>query len=417
MYAILDCNNFYANCERVFNPLLIGRPVIVWSNNDGCVIALSDEVKALGIKRGDPAFKIKHLIEKYNIAVFSANFPLYGDMSRRVMNIIHQYFCPDVEVYSIDECFMDLSGFNVDLKEYCLKMRSQIRRWTGIPTCVGIAPTKALAKLANRVAKKFPQLGGVHIIDSDEKRIKALKWLEIGDIWGVGKEYKKKLLPLGIKSAFDFTQLPESLVRSMMTVVGLRLQKDLQGIPTIGMEIPEKKQSISTTRSFDRDYSAFDDLRERISTFTSLSAAKLRSQQSLCRKMIVFIETNRFKNLEEKYSNSILLKFPFPTSSTLELVNFAIRGLKTIYLPEKNYKRAGITLMDFVDENEYQSNLFYHSDPKHKKLMATIDKLNNKFGKNLVRIATQDKLTEKMRQEHLSKAYSTDINELIEIKL
>lgn len=414
MYAILDCNNFYANCEWLFQPHYAHHPTIVWSNNDGIVIALSDEAKALGIKRGDPAFKILHLIHKHNINIFSANFALYGDISRRVMSIISTYFCPDVEVYSIDECFMDLSGFNLDLKEYCTQMRSQILKWTGIPTCVGIAPTKALAKLANRVAKKFPQLGGVHIIDTEEKRIKALKWLKVGDIWGVGKKYEKKLLTLNVNNAYDFTQMSASLVKSMMTIVGWRLQRDLQGIPTIGdVGIEEKKESISTTRSFDRDYTAFDDLHERITTFTSECAKKLRRQESLCRRMILFVESNRFK--EDKYSNSVMLKLPFPTSSTLELVNFAVQGLKHIYLPDKKYKRAGVTLMDFADADGYQTNMFSYSNPKHKKLMETIDQLNKKFDHNAVRLGSQDKLTHKMRRQHLSRAFSTNINELIEI--
>ncbi len=416
MYALLDCNNFYANCERLCQPKYNNVPIVVWSNNDGCVIALSDEAKALGITRGDVRFKILHLIKKHNIVEFSANFTLYGDISRRVMNIIYNYYCPDVEVYSIDECFLDLAQFNnIDLKEYCVKMRAQILKWTEIPTCVGIAPTKALAKLANRVAKKFPQLGGVHIIDTEEKRIKALKWLKVGDIWGVGPEYQKKLYAMGVKTAYDFTLLPTSFVRSLMTVVGWRLQRDLQGISSIGMEFPEKKQSISTTRSFDRDYSLFEDLHERISTFTSESAKKLRAQGSLCRKISVFVQTNAFKNKENYYSKNIMLNLPFPTSSTLELVNFTIQGLKAIYLPDKQYKRAGITLMDFVDENGYQTNMFAYSNPKHKKLMETIDKLNCKHGKNLVRLASQDELTHKMRRLHLSKAYTTSLDELIEI--
>lgn len=414
MYALADCNNFYASCERVFNPALNGKPIVVLSNNDGCVIARSNEAKAVGIKMGAPAFQIAQVIRRYDVQLFSSNFVLYGDMSRRVMNILSSY-TPSHEVYSIDECFLDLSGMEVDLAAYGQKMRRQVGRWTGIPLSVGIAPTKALAKMANRIAKKYPELEGVHVIDSEIKRIKALKWTAVEDVWGIGRRYARKLRTMGVSTAYDFTRLPESMVRSLMTVVGHNLQQELQGIPTIGMEIPEKKQSIATTRSFDRDYNSFDDLHERIATFTMLSAEKLREQQSMCRRMMLFIETNRFNDKEEFYANSVVLKLPFPTSSSLELTGFAISGLKQIFRAEKHYKRAGVILLDFVDANEYQPSLFFNSNPKHRKLMETMDTLNHKYGKTLVRLASQDELTHKMRRRHLSQRYTTSFNELIEI--
>ena len=414
MYALADCNNFYASCERVFNPALNGKPIVVLSNNDGCVIARSNEAKAVGIKMGAPAFQIAQVIRRYDVQLFSSNFVLYGDMSRRVMNILSSY-TPSHEVYSIDECFLDLSGMEVDLTAYGQKMRRQVGRWTGIPLSVGIAPTKALAKMANRIAKKYPELEGVHVIDSEIKRIKALKWTAVEDVWGIGRRYARKLRTMGVSTAYDFTRLPESMVRSLMTVVGHNLQQELQGIPTIGMEIPEKKQSIATTRSFDRDYNSFDDLHERIATFTMLSAEKLREQQSICRRMMLFIETNRFNDKEEFYANSVVLKLPFPTSSSLELAGFAISGLKQIFRAEKHYKRAGVILLDFVDANEYQPSLFFNSNPKHRKLMETMDTLNHKYGKTLVRLASQDELTHKMRRRHLSQRYTTSFNELIEI--
>jgi len=398
MYALVDCNNFYASCERVFNPSLNGKPIVVLSNNDGCVIARSNEAKALGIKMGAVAFQIQHIIRQHDIQVFSSNFLLYGDMSRRVMNILSAY-SPNCEVYSIDECFLDLTGFNINFREYGSSIRNRVRKWTGLPVSVGIAPTKALAKAANRIAKKFSTLDGIHVIDTEEKRIKALKWLPIEDVWGIGRRYARKLQAMGVKTAYDFTQL------------------DLQGVPSIEMEVPEKKQSIATTRSFDRDYSTFDDLHERISTFTMMSAEKLREQESMCRRLVVFIETNRFNEKEDFYSNSILLKLPFPTSSSLELVSFAIHGLKNIYRENKHYKRAGVILMDFVDANEYQPSLFFNSNPKHKNLMEAVDRLNSKYGKTLVRLASQDELAHKMRRRHLSKAYTTNFDELIEINI
>jgi DNA polymerase V len=416
MYALIDCNNFYASCERLFNPTLNNRPVVVLSNNDGCVIARSNEAKQLGIPMGAPAFEYRYLFERHRVAVFSANFPLYGDISHRVMNILATY-SPNWEIYSIDECFLDLSGIE-KLREQGLEMRARVNRWVGIPISVGIAPTKTLAKAANRIAKKFPKHSqGVHVIDTEELRVKALKWLPVDDVWGIGRRYAKKLHAAAVHTAYDFTQLPESWVLKNMTIVGLRLQKELRGIPAIEMEIPEKRQSIATTRSFDRDYHGFDELRERVSTFTSIAAEKLRAQGSMCRRVVVFIETNRFRDEVNFYANRITVRSPFPTSSTLELVNYAVAGLKAIFLENREYKRAGVVLMDFVDANEYQPDLFLNSNPKHKKLMEVIDTLNNKHGKRLVRLANQDASIHKMRQERLSKAYTTDINQLLDVKV
>jgi DNA polymerase V len=416
MYALIDCNNFYASCERLFNPTLNNRPVVVLSNNDGCVIARSNEAKQLGIPMGAPAFEYRYLFERHRVAVFSANFPLYGDISHRVMNILATY-SPNWEIYSIDECFLDLSGIE-KLREQGLEMRARVNRWVGIPISVGIAPTKTLAKAANRIAKKFPKHSqGVHVIDTEELRVKALKWLPVDDVWGIGRRYAKKLHAAAVHTAYDFTQLPESWVLKNMTIVGLRLQKELRGIPAIEMEMPEKRQSIATTRSFDRDYHGFDELRERVSTFTSIAAEKLRAQGSMCRRVVVFIETNRFRDEVNFYANRITVRSPFPTSSTLELVNYAVAGLKAIFLENREYKRAGVVLMDFVDANEYQPDLFLNSNPKHKKLMEVIDTLNNKHGKRLVRLANQDASIHKMRQERLSKAYTTDINQLLDVKV
>ena len=416
MYALIDCNNFYASCERLFNPVLNNHPVVVLSNNDGCVIARSNEAKELGIPMGAPAFEYRFVFERHNVAVYSANFPLYGDISRRVMNILATY-SPNQEVYSIDECFLDLSGIN-NLNEHGLKMRSQVAQWTGIPISVGIAPTKALAKVANRIAKKFPNhTRGVHVIDTEELRVKALKWLPVDDVWGIGRRNALKLHAIGVHTAYDFTQLPESWVMKYMTVVGLRLQKDLRGIPTIEMEMLEKKQSIATTRSFENEYRTYDEMRERVSTFTSISAEKLRAQGSLCRRVMVFIETSRFRDEDNFYANRITVKSPFPTASTLELVDYALKGLQKIYLENKAYKRAGVVLMDFVDANEYQPDLFLNSNPKHKQLMEAIDSLNSKHGKRVVRLGNQDEKIHKMRQERLSKAYTTDFNQLLEVKI
>jgi DNA polymerase V len=417
MYALIDCNNFYASCERVFNPTLIGIPVVVLSNNDGCVIARSNEAKAIGIPMGAPAFEYEHLFRRYKVKVFSANFPLYGDMSRRVMSLLSNY-SPHQEIYSIDECFLNLEGINVDLQKYGLEMKARIEKGTGIPISIGTAPTKALAKLANRIAKKFPnETGGSYVIDTEEKRIKALKWLKVEDIWGVGRRNAKKLYAIGVYKAIDFVNLSEAWVRKNMTITGLNLQKDLKGIPTIEMVEPEKKKSIGTSRTFETDLRSFDEVRERITTFTSMSAEKLREQNSFCKRLIVFIGTNPFKEHETQYYPSIQIKLPFPTNSTLELVKFAHEGLKQIFKKNHYYKRGGVLLTDFVDASVYQPSLFFNSDPKHKKLMEVIDKLNDKYHRDVVRLASQDERKHKMKQAHLSPHYTTDINEILTVEV
>lgn len=417
MVALIDCNNFYASCERNFNPKLEGKPIVVLSNNDGCVIARSEEAKRAGIPMGAPAFQYQELFRRYNVQIFSANFRLYGDMSRRVMSILSD-FTPRQEIYSIDESFLDLSGIDTNLHDYGLEMKDRVKTWTGLPISVGIAPTKALAKAANRIAKKFPdQTGGVHVIDSEELRIKALKWLDVGDVWGIGRRGAEKLRKIGVHKAIDFTKLPESWVLKNMTVVGLNLQKDLRGIPTIEFDIPEKKQSISTTRTFDKNYRTFDELKERIVTFTALSADKLRRQNSLCRRLTLFIRTNIHRESENQYSNSVEIKLPFSTSSTLELVDFAVSGLKSIFKENYNYKRCGVILHDFVDSNQYQLSLFHNSDPKHKPLMEVVDKMNKKHHTNVIRLGSMDKRTFKMRQERLSPAYTTHIDDVIRVKI
>ena len=416
MYALIDCNNFYASCERVFNPSLVGKPVVVLSNNDGCVIARSNEAKALGVPMGAPAFEYKYLFERHNISVFSANFTLYGDMSNRVMTILSHY-SPNQEIYSIDECFLDLSNMSVDLQEHGLKMHKQVFQWTGIPVSVGIAPTKSLAKVANRIAKKFKdKTGGSYLIDTEEKRIKALKWLMVEDVWGIGRRNAKKLNAIGIKTAYDFSLLSKTWVMNNMTIMGVRLQDDLNGIPTLEMEPIELKQSIATTRTFESDYRKYDEIKERVCTFAITCAEKLRQQHSLCTRLEVFIQSNRFRDEDAQYANSVVVKLPFPTSSGIEIVNFAVQGLKAIFKTGIGYKRAGVVLMDFVQDNEYQQSLFFNSNPKHAPLMQAIDNLNDKFGTK-VRLAVMDKRTHKMHQEKLSPKYTTSLKGIITVNL
>ena len=418
MFAHIDCNNFYVSCERVFNPSLNGKPVIVLSNNDGCAISRSNEAKALGIPMGAPAFKYKEIIEENNVHVFSANFPLYGDMSNRVMSILAT-FCPMQEIYSIDECFLDLSGFDVDLKEYGLQMKERVYKWTGLPISIGIAPTKSLCKVATRVAKKFPkETNSVHVIDSEELRIKALKWLEIGDVWGIGRQYTKKLLAKNIKNAYQFTCMGDDWVKKHMSIVGLRLKHDLQGIPSIMIEEVKDKKNIATTRTFDYNTENYEDVKERIVTFTTKCAEKLRKQGSCCNSIQVFIATNFYRKDLPQYSNSICIKLPFATNSTFELAEYAVVGLEQIFKKGYAYKRAGVFVMDFTPENNQQLNLFQNRNAKHIPIMKAMDKLNRKYGCDLLRLGAQAPgKTWRMKQEKLSPHYTTNINEVLTIKV
>lgn len=417
-FVHIDCNNFYASCERAFNPSLNGKPIIVLSNNDGCAIARSNEAKALGIKMGVPAFQIEKIIKKNNVQVFSANFELYGDMSNRIMSILSR-FSPLQEIYSIDECFLDLEGMDIDFRAYALQMKKQVEKWTHIPISIGIGDTKSLAKTATRIAKKFPsQTAGVHHIDSEKKRIKALKWLPVEDVWGIGSRSAKKLYQQGVTNVYQFTLLSDNWVKTYLTVVGLRLKHDLSGIPVLQLEEVKTKQSIATTRTFEQALTDFDELHERITTFATKCAEKLRKQQSCCRVMQIFITTNFFKETEAQYSNSITIKLAFATNSTIELARYAAIGLQQIYRKGYKFKKAGVIVMDLVPEGNQQLNIFENRNTKHIPLMKVMDRINHKYSKDLVRLGTQAPgRTWRMKQEKLSKRYTTDINDILTVKL
>ena len=419
MFALVDCNNFYASCERVFNPNLIGKPVAILSNNDGCVISRSDEAKALGLPMGAPIFKWESFCKANNVTVLSSNYPLYGDMSSRVMSILKQY-SPEVEVYSIDESFLYFKGFdNYDLTKYGLEIKSRILKWTGIPTCVGIAPTKALSKVANKIARKYPnQTKGVYVMDTEEKRIKALKWLSVDDVWGVGRQLSKRLQIKGCKTAFDFTQLPDVWVKKNFSVVEARLKRDLEGIPTLKLdEIVTQKKMIATTRSFDYSYSDIEYIKERVSTFAVSCAEKLRKQGSSCHVIIVMLKSDKHKKELEQHRTSTSINLTYPTSSSLILSNCAISALMSIFKKGIEYKKAGVIVTGLVPIDNHQLHLFDAENPKHQPLMKSIDSLNAKYKNNKIRIANQDlKRTWKMRQDRLSPRYTTNINDIIVVK-
>lgn len=417
MFALVDCNNFYASCERVFRPELNGKPIVVLSNNDGCVIARSNESKALGIPMCAPAFEYEKFFQTHQVHVFSANFALYGDMSKRVMSILSEY-SPESEIYSIDEAFLKLKGFEkYNLQTYAEGIRSKILQWTGLPVSIGIAPTKALAKTANHIVKKFPnETANVYIIRTEAQRIKALKWLKTDDVWGIGKQHAKKLNAIGVTTAYDFTLLNQPWILKNMTIVGLRLQKDLQGIPTLDLECMQAKKSIATTRSFETNYTEFEQVKERITTFAVLCAEKLRKQKTCCNSLRVFVHTNGNREDLAQYNREIVLKLPYPTNSNIELANFAVLALKKIFAKGYSYKKAGVIAQDFSDENTLQTTLFENRNEKHIPLMHIVDELNATYGQQKIKLASQDlQGTWKMKQESLSPCYTTKLEDIITI--
>jgi DNA polymerase V len=419
MFALIDCNNFYASCERVFQPKLRNKPIVILSNNDGCVIARSNEAKALGVPMGAPAFEYKELFITNDIHVFSSNYALYGDMSNRVMQMLAT-FSPDIEIYSIDEAFLKFEGFeeNFDLQKHGDKIRYDVTKGTGIPISVGFAPTKALSKVANKIAKKFPdRTGSVYIIDTDEKRIKALKWMPIEDVWGIGRQNAKKLKARNINNAYDFTMLDDYWVKKYMSIVGLRLKNELLGNSCLDIEMPSDKKNIACTRSFDKNHTEKIHLEERVSTFAVTCAEKLRSQHSCCNTIMVFIHTNFHRKDLPQYSKSTVIKLPYPTNSSIEIAKFAKIALNRIFKQGFAYKKAGVIVMDFTPEEITQIKLFENTNPKHKDLMQALDSINSALGTKKVKLASQDiKKTWKMRQEKLSRHYTTRISEVIKIK-
>ncbi len=418
MFALVDCNNFYASCERVFNPNLRGKPVAILSNNDGCVISRSDEAKALNLPMGAPIFKWEGFCKSNQIHVLSSNYPLYGDMSSRVMSILRQ-FTPDVEEYSIDEAFMAFKGFeNYNFEDYGDEIRQRILKWTGIPTCVGIAPTKALSKVSNKIARKFPeQTHGVYVIDSEEKRIKALKWTKIESVWGIGYGLQKRLKAKGCKTAYDFTQLSDETVRKQFSITEWKLKKDLEGIPTLQLEEFRTKRAIATTRSFEYTFSDIENIKERISTFATSCAEKLRKQRSSCHVIYVMLRSDRHKKNLEQYRVSTVVNLSYPTNSSLVISREAVKAVTSIFKAGIKYKRAGVVVSGLVPVDNFQLNMFEAEHPKHKPLMQSIDELNTKYGDYKIKIANQDlKRTWKMRQERLSPRYTTHINDIIKVK-
>jgi len=416
--ALIDVNNFYVSCERVFNPALEGKPVVVLSNNDGCAIARSNEVKALGVKMGEPWFKLKDLARQHGIIAYSSNYALYADMSNRVMEILRQ-FSPQQEVYSIDECFLDLTGFQTrNLTDYGQQIKGRIRQWTGLPVCVGMGATKTLAKLANHIAKKNPQFNGV----CDSNAMAADEWddwlsrIEVGEVWGIGRKLAPQLSDMGIRSVLDLKQADATTLRSRFSVVLEKTIRELNGIVCLELEeMAPPKQQIVSSRSFGIHVSDLESLQESVTLYMSRAAEKLRRQQSYAGAVHVFIRTSPHNPKEPYYANAMTIPLPSPTDDTRQLVRSALWGLKRIYKPGHRYQKAGVMLSELVPAEGCQGDLFSTAKPdmKSAKLMEAMDQINRSMGKQRLKLGSEGfRQLWKMKQGNKSPCYTTRWGEM-----
>jgi len=415
--ALVDCNQFYVSCERVFDPSLWGVPVVVLSNNDGCIVALSPEVKALGIERGSPLFKVQHLVRQHNIRVFSSNYTLYGDMSRRVMTVLEQ-FSPEVEIYSIDEAFLSLTGIPGDLYEYGVRIKATVNQWTGMPVSVGIGPTKTLAKLANRFAKKSES--GVFDISDHPDLDRLLESTPVGKIWGVGHRHAKRLEKMGVLNARQLRGMDDRWVRRNMTVVGLRLVHELRGIPCNDLELEsDTKKGIVTSKSFGYPVENLEDMREAVATYVTRAAEKLRSQGSVASHLLVFVTTNPFRKEQAQYANSMSAVLDPRTAYTAELLRLAGVITEKLFRPGYLYKKCGVMLTGITPAADLQLDAFstgYTGSSQHR-LMQAVDALNGRFGQDTLRYgASGIEQPWRNRRERLSNKYTTDWDGLKKVK-
>ncbi len=420
MYALADCNNFFVSCERLFRPDLNGRPVIVLSNNDGCAIARSNEAKALGIGMGAPLFKIADIVRCNNVAVFSGNMALYGDISRRVQQTLME-FTPAIERYSIDEAFLDLRGMeSADFDALAKEISRRCLRNTGIPVSVGIAPTKTLAKIASKLCKRYPKLrGGCYMYRAEDVE-KVLRKFPVEDVWGIGRRFSKRLVELGIKTAYDFTTLSPEWVRAQMSIAGVRTWRELRGEACIEFEQGfQAKQSICTSRSFATEIYDFDALAEQVAKFASMTAAKLRRQHSACNQMTVFAWTNRFKEeWTSNRGNSCVTVFETATDSTLEMVKASHAALAEIFARGCGYKKAGAIATSIIPKDGVQANLFGDTDTqRHDRLMRAMDAINGRLGHDSVIVASQGFGDVRNQHQHRSPRYTTEWSDLPTVSL
>ena len=422
MIALVDCNSFFCSVEKAFHPGLNGKPVCVLSCNDGCIVALTPEAKALGLRRGDPIFKKKDIVEHYNVKLFSTNMYLYAAMSKRVNNILRNAV-PHSEVYSIDESFLYLDGLEKynNLEDYMRKLAEKVKLYTDIPVSVGIAPTKTLAKIGSKFAKQYKGYRSVCMIDNDVKRRKALELFDLADVWGIGKQTLAKLQYLGIQTPLDFADKKESWVRSHFTKPGVQTWMELNGIPCIDTSEVAQRQTICTSRSFGNMVADYNALRASVANFAASCANKLRGQHSLTSAVTVFVSSNRFREDLPQYSNGQTRILPMPTSDTLEITQAALSVLKEIYREGVSYKKTGVILGNITDATYVQQSLFdeVKNRPERMQLMKCIDELNHRFGLKKIHLAVEGEERQDWhaKSEFRSGNYLSDLKEILTIQI
>jgi len=420
IYALVDCNNFFVSCERVFNPKLINMPVVVLSNNDGCAVSRSNEAKQLGIPMGEPLFKIKDLVKKHNVAILSSNFSLYGDLSARVMSIIDQYV-PEIEIYSIDEAFLNLTSLqhSYDLNYFCAELARKIEQCTGIPVSIGIAPTRTLAKIANHVAKKQGITNRVFYLDSPQKTAEILAKFKVRDIWGVGRQGEKKLQAIGVVTAAELAALSEKTVKTAFNIVMWRTVQELNGVPCINFSHSANKQQIMISRSFGKRVTELSDLQQALATYASMACEKLRKQRSVAGGFYVFLHTGLHGAIETVYKNSGYITLASSTNDTRVILHAAKQALSELFKPGYRYQKVGIILSNLSAVDSMQFDLFGHRDlDKSDELMSLIDQINQKLGRTTLQFAAAglDK-TWKMNLDHKSNNFIGDWLEIPAAKL
>ena len=422
MWALVDCNTFFASVERVFHPGLRGKPVLVAGSNDGIIVALTAEAKKLGIKRGDAVFKVRDIVERNNVAVFSGNMMLYAAMSKRVVSIIKRSV-EKVDQYSIDECFADLTGYDThyNLTEYMREVADRIRLWTDVPVSIGIAPSKTLAKMGSKFAKQYPGYRSVCLIDTEEKRRKALGLFPLDDVWGIGPRTYEKLLSLGVRTPLEFADKPGDWVEKHFHKPGVQTWKELNGYPCIDTTEILQRQNISTSRSFGQMVTELDKLKSSVAYFTSSCANKLRAQGSVAKAITVYVCSNRFREDLPQYFNAGTYKFQVGTADTIELTKAALSVLETIYRPGISYKKSGVILGDISSEKAVQQILFDTIDnrPERLDLSKTIDVLNHKYGLKTVGLAVEGERTDswRVKSEHRSPNYLTELSDILTVQV
>tara|TARA_Y100001970_G_scaffold274202_1_gene373605 strand:- start:795 stop:2099 length:1305 start_codon:yes stop_codon:yes gene_type:complete len=415
--ALIDCNNFYASCERIFDPKLIRKPIVVLSNNDGCVIARSTEAKKLGIKMGEPYFKAKKTIQQNNIRVFSSNYSLYGDISQRVMETLAR-FATDIEIYSIDEAFLDLQGFkNYELETYCRHIRKIIMQWVGIPVSIGISSTKTLSKIANNLAKKNRAYNGVCVLKQWLDIKESLKLTPTKDIWGIGKKISNFLTQYNINNAYDFIQVDKGWIRKNLGIIGEKIYLELNGVSCLNLElIPSNKKSCCVSRSFSNPITKIKDLEEAVSCYGSRVSEKIREEGLVAGSLSIFVLTNYFNRTDKQYSNSIKLKLSFPTNNCMKIVQQGLEGVRKIFKTGYRYKKVGIILHELTRANETRG-LFDYDRLTSDSIMKTMDMINNKYGNSTIKLASNgNKRTWDMKRNKISPCYTTRFDELLKVK-